>query len=304
MRINWKETAGYLLIILASCFFGGSASLGKTLMRDGLSTVMLMQIRSVLTTTVLFPFLLAFGRRHIKVQKEAFPLFVALAVPGLALVNASYYYAVKTLTIALAVFIQFTSPALVFLYGFLSGKEKATPSKAAALVLSIAGTYLMVQLQSRSMDTVSWMGVLSAFVSTLSFAFYVILSHHLGKKYSAWTILFYGYGIAAVFWCFVQNPAETFQRLAESDLWSGAVLFTLLSTLIPFILFLSGLRRVTPTGAAISSTTETLFASLFAFVLLGETLSAGQVIGAVFILAAIFLLVYQKEKVPVVVSAD
>jgi drug/metabolite transporter (DMT)-like permease len=79
-------------------------------------------------------------------------------------------------------------------------------------------------------------------------------------------------------------------------LWTGALLFSLISTLIPFTLFLNGLRRVTPTGATIASTTETIAASVFAYLILGESLTAGQLGGAILIVSAILLLAYRKKE--------
>jgi drug/metabolite transporter (DMT)-like permease len=243
----------------------------------------------------MFPILLLIGRNHLKIDRNHRVLFILLAIPGLALVNASYYYAVKVLTVALAVFLQFTAPVLVFLYGWATGKEKVSQDKILALILSLAGTYFMVQLHGGAGGSVSWIGVASAMVSTLSFAFYVILSHELGKKYSPWTIICYGYSIAGIFWCAVQNPVETIHVMVAKDLWKGAILFSLLSTLIPFILFLNGLRRVTPTGATIASTTETIFASLFAYLVLQESLTTGQMIGAALIVSAIMILTIKKS---------
>lgn len=296
MKIDWRETIGYVFIILASCFFGAAASLGKFLMQHGVSTIMLMQTRSMITGLVLLPGLLLFGRKHLKIKRADWILFVLLAIPGIALVNASYYYAVKLLAVALAIFLQFMAPVLVFLYGWTTGKEKVTQSKTLALLLSLFGTYLMVKLHGRTATAVSWIGVLSAIVSTISYAFYVILSHELGKKYSPWSLILYGYSIAAIFWCGVQNPAETASILAKNDLWKEAVLFSFVSTLIPFTLFLNGLRRVTPTGATIASTSETITASLFAYLFLGESLTTGQFIGGALIVSAIFLLAYKKTE--------
>jgi drug/metabolite transporter (DMT)-like permease len=295
MKIDWRETIGYVLIILASAFFGASASLGKSLMQNGLSTIMLMEVRSIVTSLILFPALLLMGRKHLRIDRAHVGLFVLLAIPGIALVNASYYYAVKVLTVALAVFLQFTAPVLVFLYGWITGKEKVSQEKILALLLSLAGTYFMVQLHGSKSGAVSWIGVASAMLSTLSYAFYVILSHELGKKYSPWTIIFFGYSIAGIFWCVVQSPAEISRILIDKDLWKGALLFSLLSTLIPFTLFLNGLRRVTPTGATIASTSETIFASLFAFLVLEESLTTGQMIGAGLIVSAIILLTAKKS---------
>jgi drug/metabolite transporter (DMT)-like permease len=296
VKIDWQETIGYIFIILASCFFGAAASLGKTLMQDGVSTVMLMQTRSIITGLILFPGLLLFGRKHLQIKPRDWWIFLLLGIPGIALVNASYFYAVSLLTVALAVFLQFTAPILVFVYGWLMGKENVTRVKIAALFLSLSGTYFML-LHGERTAVVSWIGVASAIVSTISYAFYVILSHELGKKYSPWTLIFFGYAIAGLFWCCVQNPAETARLLAEKQLWQNALLFSIVSTVIPFTLFLNGLRRVTPTGATIASTSETISATLFAYLFLQESLTSGQIAGAILIVFAIVLLAAKRTAV-------
>ena len=299
MKSDLKQAAGYGLIVLASCFFGGSASLGKSIMRGGVSTIMLMQIRSVVTSATLLVFLLLIGRKHLRIKMADLPPFFLLGIPGLALVNASYYYAISRLSIALAVFIQFTAPVLIFLFGLLSRKERASRSKLLALVLSLAGTYFMVQLYQSQGASVPPAGLASAVISALSFAFYVVLSHRMGQRHSSWTLVFFGYTIAGLFWCVVQNPVETWRQVSESHLWRESILFAVCSTLIPFAIFLSGLRRVSPTGGSIASTSETVTASLFAFLLLGETLTGGQVVGAALILTAILILILQSKEPPV-----
>jgi len=299
MKIHWRETAGYLLIVLASCFFGAAASVGKAIMHSGISAVMLMQVRSLFTAGILLPLLLIIAPRHLRIAKSDVPAFLLLAIPGLALVNVSYYYAVNLLTVAMAVFIQFTAPVFIFLYGWLRKKEIATPQKMIALLLSLAGTYFMVQLNQQHGVKFSWIGIASAFISTFSYAFYVIMSHRLRQKHSPWTLMIYGYGIAAIFWCCVQNVMETANLLTAHQLWEQAILFTVVSTLLPFSFFLIGLRRVTPTGASIASTMETVSASLFAFLFLGERLSGMQLVGAAFILVALLILItQQRPEVP------
>jgi drug/metabolite transporter (DMT)-like permease len=290
-RINWEEVWGYGLLILAACFWGSAASLGKSLMRQGISTFMLMQVRAIFTALVLLIGILPFARQHLRIQPTDLWAFLLFAIPGLALVNASYYYAVRVLPVAIAVFIQFSAPVLVFLYGVVRKTEVASRAKIAALVLSMIGTFLMVRLQELGSQNLPWLGLISAFVSMLSYAFYLIISHDLSRKYSPWTMVVYGYGLAAVFWCVIQSPVSTAHALNEKNLWLLAIAFSVSSTLIPFTLFLMGLRRVTPTGAAIASTSETVTATLFAFLFLGETLVPIQVVGALCILSAILILI-------------
>jgi drug/metabolite transporter (DMT)-like permease len=296
MKPKWNESVGYALIIVAACFWGASASLGKTMMQGGLSTAMLMQSRSVLSFLILLPLLLVLAPRFTRIQWQDLPGLILFAIPGLVLVNASYYYAVKVLPVAVAVFIQFTAPVLVFVYGVLSNKEKSNRSKIAALLLSIVGTYFMVHLERGQLGKLPWTGLASAGVSMLTYAFYVLVSHRLGQKHSSWTMIFYGYGIASLFWCIIQNVPTTIATLDERHLWREAFLFSIFSTLIPFSLFLLGLRRVTPTGASIASTSETVSASLFALFFLGEGLTWHQILGGSLILSALVILILQKGR--------
>lgn len=295
MKSKWSESVGYALIVAAACFWGASASLGKNMMQRGLSAVMLMETRSLLSFLALIPPLIILGPKHLKIRWSDLPGFVLLAIPGLALVNVSYYYAVKVLPVAIAVFIQFTAPVLIFVYGVLSKREHSNRYKIAALLLSITGTYFMVHIEKGLMETLPWLGLASAAISMLSYAFYVIVSHRLGQKHSPWTMIVYGYGIASIFWCLVQSVPATFNALTSLNLWKESLLFSLFSTLIPFSLFLTGLRRVTPTGGSIASTSETVAASLFALVFLGERLSWYQVLGGGLILSALVILILQKR---------
>src|SRR5207244_2033505 len=99
-----------------------------------------------------------------------------------------------------------------------------------------------------------WFGLVCAFTSMISYAFYVVVSHRLSKKHSSWTLILYSYGIVSIFWFVLQNAGETFRAVSVHHLWNNAISFAGLSTLIPFTIFLLGLRRVSATGASIAST--------------------------------------------------
>jgi drug/metabolite transporter (DMT)-like permease len=298
MKNRWQEVIGYLIIMIASCFWGGSATLGKMLFRQGLTTAQLMQIRSVFTVLILGSILAIAAPKHLAIRAKDLIGLLLLALPGLVVVNASYYQAVKMMPVAIAVFIQFTAAGLVFLYGWFTKTEKATAAKLFALVLSIVGTFLMVQLQSNQLQDIPAFALFCAFLSMISYAFYLIVSHRLAVKHSPLTLVAYGYGLAAIFWIIATNPVETFQFVTEKKLWVPAVSFSLFSTLIPFTLFMTAMKRVSPTGAAIASTTETVMASLFAFLFLGELLYPVQMVGAAFILCAIILLMVPSRFPP------
>ena len=291
MKISWREVSGYLLIVVASCFWGGSASLGKSLFQAGISTAQLMQVRSVMSAVVLCVILAVFARKHFKIQMQDLWGLLLLAIPGLVVVNASYYQAVKMLPVAIAVFIQFCAPVLIFLYGWITKREQSSAAKLSALCLSIFGTFLMVQIQNQGFNQIPAFGLFCAFLAMVSYAFYLLVSHRLAEKHSALTLVLYGYSLAGLFWLFVVNPVTTANFMTSKQLWIPSLLFAVFSTVIPFTLFLTGLARVSPTGASIASGSETIIASLFAFVYLGESLAMSQIFGAFLILGAIILLI-------------
>lgn len=299
MKLRWYETAGYLLIVMAACFWAASASFGKILMKEGISTIQLMELRSVISSAVLFALLAVFSRAHLRIRWSDIPWLILLAIPGLALVNASYYQAVQLMPVAVAAFIQFTAPVLIFLYGVLTRTEQFSAGKLVALLLGLSGTYLMLQLKTDGTGQWPVFGLVCAFLSMLSYAFYVLVSHRLSKKHSPWTLVAYSYGIASLFWCLLAPPWITSAVVLERGLLGRALLFSVFSTLIPFTVFLIGLRRVSPTGASIASTAETVMAALFAFLFLNETLAPKQIVGAALIITAVLLLILQQPPAAV-----
>jgi drug/metabolite transporter (DMT)-like permease len=60
-------------------------------------------------------------------------------------------------------------------------------------------------------------------------------------------------------------------------------------TLLPFLLVLAALRVIPSALAGIAATTEPVFASGLAFVILGQTLSAPQLIGGALVVIGVVL---------------
>jgi drug/metabolite transporter (DMT)-like permease len=72
------------------------------------------------------------------------------------------------------------------------------------------------------------------------------------------------------------------------------------STILALGAFLAGVERVGPTTASLLSTLEPVFTIILAVILLGESLSWGQLFGGALILAAVLLLTipgnHRKKK--------
>jgi drug/metabolite transporter (DMT)-like permease len=286
--------AGYALIVLAACFWGGSSSLGKRLLQAGVSTVMLTEARTLVSAIVVLVVLGLTARTRLRIRARDLPALVVSGI-ALALVNLFYYEAIKRLPIATAVFIQFTAPAMVFAYGVATGRERPHLATGAALLLSMAGTYLMVGGAPSTIGALPWVGLLAALGSAVTYAFCIVLSHRLARRLPTATIVAYGWCVAALVWALVQSVPATVHQLAAAHLLGPTLLFACTSMLIPLPLFTLGIGRVSATGGAIASSSETVAASTVAFLVLGEALTGAQLAGGALILTAVLLLATRSE---------
>lgn len=289
-----RTVVGYASILLAACFWGGSASLGKRLLEAGVPTMMLMEVRTLVSGGVLVGALAARSPARLRVPARDLPLLAVYGV-SLAGVNVSYYEAIRWLPVATAVFIQFTAPALVFAYGVATGRERPRLATTAALVLSMAGTNLMVGGSPAALGSLPLVGLACAIASTVLYAFGVVVSHRLARRLPVTTVVAYGWIVGGLFWAIVQSVPATVQQLALRGLLGSAVLFACLSMLVPMPLFTAGVARVSATGAAIAASSETVAASAIAFLVLGEALTPAQMAGGVLILGSVLLLATRRD---------
>jgi uncharacterized membrane protein len=106
------------------------------------------------------------------------------------------------------------------------------------------------------------------------------------RRNSQWTVLLYALLGSAVFWALVNPPWKLFALHHSLPQWGFLFLFAVGSILIPFSLYLGGLRRLDPTRAIVTSCLEPVFAIAFAALFLGESMGWLQIVGIAVVLAA------------------
>jgi len=139
-------------------------------------------------------------------------------------------------------------------------------------------------------------GIVSGLISSLFFSFYALYGEKGLKKYDPWTLILYGFGFGAVFYCILISPMKVITEGYSFKIWMAFLYIAIFSTLIPFGLYFKGIERVRATRASITATWEPVMAGMTAYFVLGEELSSLQVVGGIGVIAAIVLLQMAKEK--------
>ncbi|MDE3057962.1 MAG: EamA family transporter [Bacteroidota bacterium] len=285
-----RRLKGYLFIAVAASLWGISATVAKMLFNRAIDPLIIVQTRVSIAFIVLLIYFGAARREVLRISLRDVPLFFYVGICGLAGSNYFYYAAIKESNVATSILVQYTAPVMVALYATVVQREAMTKFKAAALLFSMTGIVLAVGGYDPNLLRGSLKGIANAFAAAVSFSIFNIAGKPLTMKYSVWTTLIYVLGAATVFWLFVNSPAAIVHAHYSPDNWLVFTLVSTISILLPYIFYFSGLRFIEPTRAIITSTLEPVVAIVSAFLVLGGAMSFIQIVGVVFVLAAIGLL--------------
>ncbi len=169
-------------------------------------------------------------------------------------------------------------------------RERPRALAVAGLVVSIAGI-LLVMSPSGTVDGSRLAGDLVFVAAGGLFGGYLVLSRFAARRFSPLDITLYGSMFGALvllpFALLEGGPARLIEAGSSSLLAIGHL--ALLATVAAFVLLNEGLRRLGVTRSAGFTMMIPVFGVLQAMVLLGEPLAGTALIGAVVVLAGIWL---------------
>jgi len=154
-----------------------------------------------------------------------------------------------------------------------------------------------------------------ALIAAVTLAIYFLVGERQVTSTSPLTVAFWTAGFAALFWVFFSgwwriDPAIVFEPISLGGnladvvlpLWMPLVWLVVLGSFLPFLLSFAAIGRLKATPAGIIASSEVIFAFAVAWLWLGESLDAVQLIGAGIVLAGIVLA--QTARAGRVLDAD
>ncbi len=208
---------------------------------------------------------------------------------SIALVTFTYYVAIARLSIAVAIVIQYTAPAMVVAWGVLKARQMPSRSVSLALLGAIAGVVLISELFSGDFQLDS-LGLIMAGLSALFFATYTLLSEVVVPTYGPMGVMFRAFTVSSLFWLAFQLSQGWPQAIFAPDNFLGILFVGVGGTLVPFSLFCWGIQHVRSERAAIAATLEPVIAAIVAWWWLGQALTPLQLIGGALVLLAVISL--------------
>jgi drug/metabolite transporter (DMT)-like permease len=292
-----KPVRGYFYIATATFFWGVSATLGRAAFTgrlpglhaaSSIDPLILSQGRVTFSFLVLLPMLaLLRGRNGLRLPARDLGQLLLIGILGVAASNYFYYLAIQRTNVATAITVQYTAPIWVLLYIVARGLQKFTLQRVAAVGLAVTGIALVIGVFGSRGLLLDTIGLFAALLAAFSFAFYNIGGHDILARRDRWIVLLYTTASASLFWLLVNPPWKLMAAHYSVAQWLFLLLFSLLSVLAPFSFYFAGLQHLEPTRAIIVSCLEPVFSIVIAALVLGEVMRPLQMVGIVFVLAAI-----------------
>lgn len=287
---------GDILIIIAGLFWGSMGIFVRHLNGLGFTSVQVACLRLVTAGILFAVILLIKDPKGFKIKAKDIPLFLALGLVSILFFTCCYFTAIRLMTMSTAAILLYTSPIWVMILAIIFLKEKITIRKVIALVLAFAGCVLVSGFGGK----VTVLGILVGLGSGIGYGLYSIFGTFALRKYSPFTVTCYTFLIAGAGSVFVSDPADLFSKIAAVDnrltLFGFVLLTSVVTAVIPFLLYTLGLNRTTAGRAAVLATVEPAAATLFGVFIMHEKIGIVSVLGILLVFAAIIVLAIKQKK--------
>ena len=291
--MNTSRTAHILAAAVACLLWSGSLIASK-LSYDTLAPMSLGLIRFTLATVVFFVIRLVTGDHEMPSAKGM--AHIALTgILGTTLYFAAENYGVQMLPASTSSLIVGSFPAMTLVLECLIDKTRPQPLKTIGIVLAFLGVAVLALTESGEGGADVLLGSRLLVFGGLCWSLYNFAMRLVMGKYSTMTITTWQTLFGALgFIPFVMVEGLP-QSLPSPTAWASLAYLVLGCTVVGFVLYNWGLEDLEPSTATSLSNLIPVFGLALSALILGEHISAQQLLGGAIVVAGIVLST-QKEK--------
>lgn len=293
--VSGGRNTGLTLALISAFAFGGSGVAAKPLIGAGIEPLHVTWLRVAGAALVLLPFAV----RHREVLRRRPLLLVGFGLFAVAGVQAFYFGAISRVPVGVALLIEYLGPALVL--GWVRFVQRKPVSRAAGVgvVLAVGGLACVVEIWSGlAFDTLGLLLGLGA--ACCQAGYFVLADHGSGgeEPVDPLAVTAFGLLIGTLVLTVVARPwamewQVLGQHVAMGDRDVPALLLlawvVLIATVLAYLTGVVSVRRLSPQVAGVVAFLEAVIATLLAWVLLREHLSAPQLVGGAAVLVGAFV---------------
>ncbi|WP_034920172.1 EamA family transporter [Gillisia sp. CAL575] len=293
--MNNSVLKGSLLVALGASSYGMLTTFVKMAYAEGYTSYEITFSQMLLGLIGLIILNLIFVKEkqsYIEQTKTKSILKLMAAGTSLGLTSIFYYFAVKYIPVSIGIVLLMQSVWISVLLESIITKKKPGLNKILAVIVILIGTVLATNILIDAVE-LDWRGIGWGLLAAVSYTITIYTSNtvalHLHSfRRSLWMMLGGTIIIAIISAPFLleQFNLEIFKK------WG--LLLALFGTILPPILFTSGMPKINVGLGAIISSVELPVAVILAYLLLGEVINIYQWTGIIIIIVSVILMNMSK----------
>jgi drug/metabolite transporter (DMT)-like permease len=294
-----RASAGVLLAIGAAVLFAVNGNVSKVALLNGISSLELVSMRSAGTALILLGIAALTNPASLRIGRRELGFLALYGVTGIAMVQWLYFVAIQRMPVGIALLFEYTAPLMVALWVRFVQKAPVKSRLWLGLACALGGLALVAQFwKGMTLDPI---GLVSAVGAGAALASYYLMGEHGQRQRDPISLMGFSFGFSAILWAIVSPWQDfPFARLAHTvdlpgvlpgsaPLWLMVAWIIVLGTVAPFLLVLFAVARLGPARVGLIGMLEPVGAGIIAWILLGESLNAIQIVGTFIVLVGIVL---------------
>ncbi|MFG1948033.1 DMT family transporter [Nonomuraea sp. NPDC048826] len=288
---------GLAMAFVSSLCFAFSGNMAKYLNEVGLAPLEAVWVRMAGAGVLLLAVLAVVKPSALRIARSRLPFFGVYAVVAVAGVQSLYFAAITRLPVGIALLLEFMAPVMVVAWVRIVRKVRLARAAYIGAVVAVAGLAIVVEAwQGMRLDA---LGLILALLAGACAAGYFLMSDSFADDVDPLGLIAWGMTGAAVVLAPIARPWDiSWDAFTLTAAPGGATPLPVLgaylwmvvvATVLAYILGVNAVRRLSAAVGATVATLEVIFGSIIAWVLLGQTLGAYQIVGGLIVLSGALL---------------
>ena len=287
-----RKYLGVFSILLASVMWAIEPIFAKLSYQtaDFLQTSAIRAIFAALTGLI---YIILTKKAHFRINKQQFSTLVYIAVVGVLFADLMYFFALTQVPVINAVLIGHMQPIFIILIGFLALKQdKLTIFDYIGILFMLLSGALVTTKTLENLLTLNLgsFGDLLVLSATIAWATTAIAMRKYLKEMHAGLITVYRFFFAALFFVIYLMVTSSISISNIYQVVIGVVAG------VGTILYYEGLKRIKAAQVSGIELSTPFFAAILGFFILGETVTAMQIVGIFLLFVGIYCLSKREDK--------
>lgn len=284
---------GYVYSIISAILFGTAGIFVKLSLKIGLDSINLIIVQYIIAVFLMFAAAFITGKAKLSMTKRQLIRLSILGVVGNTFMTVFYYKAFEYLPVAMVTMLLFTYPIMVLIYSIIFQKQNLDKRKILVISMAFLGCLLTLNILLGNFKY-SIKGVIFGLLSAL---FYAFMNLYTEKKLfeldslaiNAYSTLFSLMALLIYRW-----PTFLFKDNIQINAFTYVAALAIICEIIPLTLLYASIKYIGALKVSIISNLEIPTAMIVSSFILKEQVTFTQVIGALLIVYAVYLI--RKEK--------